>query len=422
MQIVCIFFPSPDIKAIQSVAEISLVFTPQIAVSDEAVFLEIGGSEKLFSKEECVLRLRQWLTDNQFKARVSLASDIPTALAYAKYQVAAKSHLPLEAITCYISPFQKSDFKSVKRFRELGLNTLTDFTALPIRELASRFGKDAITARDRISTAGSLPWPRFKIDEALTERADFDCSAQIESLEPVMFLVKQLLDRIFLRLYNRQEKLQSFDFSFHFDRLARNRVPDRKLSFQLPTAQSETKPVFEVVYERLNRALQDQPLEDALEGVSVTILETAPSLQSNRDFFSKEEEAKEGWGAVTARIRERLGQEAAIRAIPFARLLPEASWGAASSLDEVGVEVKAPLRPLRLFSPAIPIKRRGLELRTRNQCWKILSFSGPERISGEWWLGGFFRDYFRVETGRDELWLYRTNEDAGDLLLHGIFD
>lgn len=422
MQVVCVFFPQPVKEILQSVAEVSLLFTPQIAVSDEAIFLEVEGSRNLFRYEECILRLRQWLSEQRYCARVSMARDIPTALAFAKFQAHDKEALPLEAISCYFSPFKSEEFKGLEKLRELGLNILSDFQGLPIQELASRFGKEALWARDRIAFAGALPWPRFSFEPKLVERADFECAAQIEQLEPVLFLLKQVLDRILLRLYNRQEKLQAFDLIFHFDPLARNKLTDQIHSFSLPTPQWETKPVYEVIRERLHRSLQDHPLEEALEGVSLAVREIAPGLESNRDFFSKEEEAREGWGAVTARIRERLGNDAAFLAAPRARLLPEASWSIANSLRDEGVQVKAPLRPLRLFQPAIAIERKGLCLKSKKQTWKILSFSAAERITGEWWLGGFFRDYFRVETGHEELWIFRTSEKTDSLFLHGIFD
>ena len=77
-----------------------------------------------------------------------------------------------------------------------------------------------------------------------------------------------------------------------------------------------------------------------------------------------------------------------------------------------------PARPLRLFPPE-PLARRGDLLESRKRRWRILSFLGPERVSGEWWLGGFARDYYQVETETERLWVFRS---GGGLFLHGIFD
>jgi len=61
-------------------------------------------------------------------------------------------------------------------------------------------------------------------------------------------------------------------------------------------------------------------------------------------------------------------------------------------------------------------------LRLEGRGHAVLSFEGPERLSGEWWSTPFDRDYYRARVeGLGECWLYRDGAD-GRLWLHGFFD
>jgi len=54
--------------------------------------------------------------------------------------------------------------------------------------------------------------------------------------------------------------------------------------------------------------------------------------------------------------------------------------------------------------------------------WKLTSFHGPEKLRGEWWLGGFEREYFHVDTEEgDTLWVFTAGSPRA-LWLHGVFD
>jgi protein ImuB len=53
---------------------------------------------------------------------------------------------------------------------------------------------------------------------------------------------------------------------------------------------------------------------------------------------------------------------------------------------------------------------------------RVIAIDGPERLRGEWWAGGFDRDYYRVQLeGLGDCWVFRDGHDGG-LYLHGFFD
>ena len=84
-------------------------------------------------------------------------------------------------------------------------------------------------------------------------------------------------------------------------------------------------------------------------------------------------------------------------------------------------------RPTRLLPAPLPLVALGeggrvAAVRCQGRTCRVLSFSRPERLAGEWWSEPFDRDYHRaVVEGLGECWIYRDGAD-GRLWLHGFFD
>lgn len=405
-------------------AEACLAFSPQVAVGSDAVFVEIEGSRHLFSESECIQRLHEMLELLELKAKVAVAATVPAALAFARYGGRDVDQLPVEALADFLHPFHPEPFPALEVFRKLGVITIGDFKKIPRAEIPSRFGKQGLLAYERLLEAARVAWPRWKAADKIEERVDFDFAAQIHTFEPVLFLLKTAVQRVFLRLYARREKLAALRVTFHLNKL--KGVPARISEVNLPLPQSEVKPVTFLLAERLSKELENAPLEDALEGLTLLVLDTAPFQEAQRDFFSKREEEGLAWAALVGRLTERLGASRAFLAVPTPRLLPEASWGKTLDENERGITVRVPLRPLRLLDPPVRLQRLGDLLVSRERRWRFTSFHGPEKLRGEWWLGGFEREYFHVDTSEGEtLWVFTAPVEEGaprGLWLHGVFD
>lgn len=426
MRVVCLY-TGPELPAERrsALAEACILFSPQVALGSDAVFVEVGASRKLFTEQEVIRRLRELLEALEIAARIGLANDAPTALAFARYGLRSRDALPVEALACYLSPFAPQPFGGLEAFVKLGVLTLEDFQRIPRGEIPSRFGKAGLLAYERFLSAGVTAWPRFVPAEKIFERADFDCAAQIETFEPVLFLLKSAFQRLFLRLYARRLKLAAFEVKFHLNKFSAG--VDRSSVINLPLPQSDPKSVLALAAERLTKELELQPLEDSLEGVSVTVLDTAPFQEAQKDFFSRAEEETQAFASLVGRLEERLGRGGVFHAKPMPRLLPEASWGKTLDHEDKGTLVEVPLRPLRLLDPPERLQRVGEVLLSQNKRrWRFTSFTQVEKLAGEWWLGGFERDYFRVHTQEGEtLWVYTAPVSEGGprgLWLHGFFD
>jgi protein ImuB len=411
MLVLCVFPRHRD--CLPALAEACLAFSPQVALGEEAAFAEIGASHRVLSREDVLESLSAILKESGIQARVATAEDIPSALAFARYGLSHRESLPVEALADYFSPFRAAVFSPAPLLRRLGVETLGDFLNVPHAEIPARFGREGWEAYERYLRAEEIAWPRFVPEEKIAERADFDFASRIENLEPLLFLLRHLLHRVFLRLNARREKIAGFDLLFHLNRFAQNRT--RISQVRLPLPQSDPKALLQLLQERLGKELEKQPLEEALEGISLVVQATAPAHDSQRNFFSKAEEEREAFSSLMARLKERAS---VFSASPAPRLLPEASWKK-SILPEKGELVDTPPRPLRLLPSPLPLRRQGEALNGAGRQWQIRGFHGPERLRGEWWLGGFEREYYRVDTERESLWVFRA---GGGLFLHGVFD
>lgn len=425
MRVVCLY-TGPQCERLPALAEACILFSPQVALGTDAVFAEVGASKKLFTEQEVIRRLQELLEAMEITARIGLANDAPTALAFARYGVRSRDALPVEALACYLSPFSPQSLPGLEAFAKLGILTIEDFTKIPRAEIPSRFGKLGLLAYERLLTASVTAWPRFTPPEKMSERVDFECAAQIETFEPVLFLLKSAFQRLFLRLYSRRLKLAAFEVKFHLNKFSSG--VDRCTVINLPLPQSDPKSVLALSAERLSKELEVKPLEDSLEGVSLTVLDTAPFQEAQKDFFSRVEEETQAFASLVGRLEERLGRGGAFHAKPMPRLLPEASWGKTLDGEDQGTLVEVPLRPLRLLDPPQPLQRVGdwlLSVGQARRRWRFTSFTQVEKLAGEWWLGGFEREYFRVSTEEGEtLWVYTATSEEGPrgLWLHGFFD
>src|SRR4051812_33076461 len=110
MRVVCLLLKG-NFERRESLAEACLSFSPQVALGSESVFLEVEGSQHLFSPEECILRLREVLQMLDLSARIGVASSVPSALAFARYGVTSRDALPIEALADYLQPFAPVPFE-----------------------------------------------------------------------------------------------------------------------------------------------------------------------------------------------------------------------------------------------------------------------------------------------------------------------
>ncbi len=294
MRVVCLLFSKPS--PISEIAEACYRWTPQVALrSEEAIFLEIEKCHRLYSEHALTLRLQALLKRFNAKARITIADDVFMSLAQARYPRSEKELLPLEALCDVASPFkrdqdiEKKVLTMIEELRRLGLKTLGEFIKLSPKELSSRFHYQSLELHRRLYNGSfdeSLSlWPRFIPPERICESVSLEYAEKCQSLEPLLFVIKKIVNRAMARLTARGERLSKASLHFELEKLSTVKCTRRSWVFDLPLSQGAVTGLLPLIRERLSFELERESLMSSVERLQFDVLETVPGQYFQRHFF-----------------------------------------------------------------------------------------------------------------------------------------
>lgn len=422
LRFVAVLFSEKSNKGVELFAKSCFRWTPDVYVrSGEAVFLEISRCQTIYTEDELLNQIHSLLG---VQVRIGIQSSVPGALVSARYGTHAWSQIPVDSIRDWFDPLLNAPADEVRRvemlidlLRRLGIANLADFLSIPEGDGTSRFGSVFRTIRARIGNQASLSWTRHQIKEPIVEQLDMDPLDRFESLEPILFFLKMLLDRIFGRLRADYQRMSSARLT-----LSGGGSSVRSLEFQFPFPQNSPGSVLSIFQERLHNELETSPIDFSIRSLSVEVTEIAPEITHQRHLLGDREDLEEKWEDFNSRAVEKLGLEHVFHAKVTERYLPEKSWIRVLTAKDSVKSVPYPERPLRLFNPPISIARVGRFITAGGQRYTIQKIKQKEKLSGEWWNSDFQRDYFRVETAEGpDLWIYRDLKDSR-IYLHGLYE
>lgn len=420
MRIACIYLErKPSAIPIESIAEACYRFTPLISVREkEAIFLDITRSKNLFTEQGLSLRVKALGNKFNTKTHVGFGENPSLALIAAKFKSHDLKKIPLEALLYFENSFTFSEefYSKLQKwqriFHLLGISTISQFVALPISEITNRFGKDALLIHHRIRNQYLPAWPGLRIPEKIKESIHIEpCT----NLEPLLFILRGLIDRCMARLRGRHLRASKIELKFELENWTTLKSKEVRFSLDLPFSQSSVTGLLPILKDFLYFELQRKPIHSPICVVHFEVTETVFGSSPQQNFFNKKEEEKENWNLLLSRLFQKLNPDQIFTAECVQRYLPEKSWKKQSpTYKNNSKTLELPIRPTRLLKNPIPIS--SLE-KLENSQWE-----GPERISSEWWQEFFDRDYFQVKTPSGErLWIFynRLNQEY---YLHGYFD
>jgi protein ImuB len=421
MRVLCIYFLEE--APVETIAEACFRFSPQIALGKRAIFIEVGACKHLYSEQSVLLRTQSMMSRFKKRGRLIIDDDIPTALARAVFKSKDRASLPVDALQIYSSPFHGSEMldHAITSFKRLGVETIGEILRIPRGAITVRFGKEALLALHQIECAYQVIWPRFIPVEKVIESENVDEMYDLRELEPLLFILKSVLDRAMLRLRGRCQVISNFKITFYLEKYSTLEKTEREWVFDLAFPQGSVISLLPMIRDKLNFDLERNPLLAPVRKAEVQVLSSVCAQSKQTDFFSKKEEDLESFRSIVNRLSERLGFNRAFLAQPKEAYFPERNWQ--KTLDETQeVENKIPERPLRILRTPLEIRLIDQYLFCKKRKWKVLSLDGPERISGDWWIKDKERDYFKakLESG-EEFWIFHLPE-TGMYFLHGIFD
>jgi protein ImuB len=428
--------PAADRAALRALAEALMALSPAVEVAPpDALLLDAAGARLAGSDAERSERTLAEAAlgicrDMGYRGRVAVADGKGVALALARHAgrertraapgegAQALASLPLEALDL---PTEVMRWLSAVGVRRVG-----PLAALPVETLAHRFGAAGLASGRLARGDDTRPLVPFAPETFPRERWDLDGGdvGVIESVEPLLFAVKRLADRVAARLAGRGLGASRLRLTLLLDPRGEERV-------DLPLARpgAEAGPWLLPLRERLGRLRLPAPVR----GLDLAVVEAAevpaeqlavgdrPEVARALEVALSRLSARLGDGALfSAESADRHRPEAAYRAAPFRRAGPDRRAGSGEAGAPAG-------RPTRLVDPPRPVVALGeggriTTLRVDGSARSVLAISGPERLAGEWWSEPFDRDYFRARLdGLGELWIYRDGRD-GRLWLHGFFD
>lgn len=429
----------------------ALRFTPRVALVDEALLLEVSGTERLWGGRAALERLLcshapAW-PDAQGGGSFSWAC-APTALqALALLRLRRQGRavpqrlphdLPITTLTA-LRPHARA-------LQQLGCCTWGAVRSLPRAGMARRFGAEPLAALDRAwgDAPHGLDWITLPEQFAL----ELELPALAESAPALLWAGQRLLDALQGWLRARHQGVQALELAWRHDLRRIDGV-------ELPPWQSLTLRTAEPlqgmahVCRLLAERLAHQRLAAPVNRLALRSLQTAPMPQASADLLPPQPgEAGAGqgepWHQFAERLSARLGADSLRAPLPRADHRPECMqhWqpalaASAAPLAPVQGSIPTSLLPPWLVRPPRPLALRGSRPCLHGQPLRLLD--GPQRVETGWWeaaamqgddeeegahseaSGLVRRDYFIAHNpAAGTVWIFRDRATGG-WFLQGVY-
>lgn len=397
MRVACIWFDKP--APTQTLAELFLRFSPQIAIiEDKAIFVEIGKCKNLYSESSFYARAQILLKRANQSARITFGSDVTDSLVFAKYKTQSFDSLPLPALIDLADPFsrdatlKKAVLKLIDTFQDLGVPNLGAFKKLPVGDLISRFGVIGRFVHQRAHMTDFISWPLWEPVEVIQEKKEFPYFEFYGELDPILFELKNQLDRIFARLFARKKRVIKLQVQISCEKLSVHPDNIRKLDFEFFAPQSSVKGTLRILKERLSREFEKRPVLSPIEGIKTTVLKAVDFQGGQKNIFNDDEEKSEQLASIHNQLVELLGHENVYQAELVQDRRMEKSWQkkfdrphSKTEMPEDFIE-ELPERLTYICRYPIKVDITAGFIHIQKKRYKILNWDNEiERIVGGWY-------------------------------------
>ncbi len=304
-------------------------------------------------------------------------------------------------------------------FNSWGLRTLGDLIALPRDEIVRRFGAEGLAFYQRASGGSSRPL--HTLAPAQTFAAAMELEHEIETLDPLLFLLRRFLDRLTLELRASQHVATEIHLTLRLEDETQH-----TRSFRLPEPTADV----DILFRTLHTHLESLQTDASICAIELQLTPARP-LVRQQGLFDTGLRDPHGFAETLARISvlvgpDRIGtpQLQDTHRPDSAKLIPP--------LPVIPPAAEPPLHPplgapLRRFRPPLPARveftdGRPTYLWTEKVSGDISFRSSAFPCSGEWWQRD--RAWSRTEwdialsTGG----LYRLLLTANTYFLEGEYD
>ena len=410
--------------AAETLADVAATFGPRVEVAgDGAVFLDCEGSAALCASERelaTVLAARA--------ARHGLAAQVGVGGSKLAARIAAREGGGVHVVAAaeeaaFLAPLPIAlldpALETAEALASWGIDRIGQLAALPAGAAAHRLGPDgARLVRQAHGGDDALLVPRAAPDTIVEAIA---LEYGVDRLEPLLFVVRRLLDQATGRLALRGLACAELSVTLELDGGA---TLTRRITPGAPTA--ETKVLFVLVRSHL----EQHPPGATIVGLRLATFTTRPR-PTQLDLYRPNGPSAVALATTLARLAALCGPERVGRPLrgdshradatavaPFTAPPP-----ANGTLDGAAVNPLSPISPrvaLRAFRPPADLEvfesgGRLAYVRGRGFGGRVVHLAGPWRVCGEWWTSDpYDREYYDVELTDGGLYrIYREGEREG---------
>ncbi len=303
--------------------------------------------------------------------------------------------------------------------REWGVHTLGQLTSLPRGELSDRLGPEADWLWQRAAGGTQRLLRVVRPVEEFSENFDFE--REIETLEPLLFILRRFLDQLLVRLSGVNRVAGKMVLTLPLENGGEYR---REFSIPSPTADRA------VLFRILDTHLETLKMESRPTGCQLEIQAVSPDHQQMRFFENPLRDANR-FGETLARLTALVGEGNVGVAVMENTHRPDCFRVVAPRFHDLGEAVEkgddlAVGLPLRRYRPAMPAQVRVVGhvpafVVSDTAHGAVRGAHGPYRASGGWWD----KELWRVEEWDIEIadcGIYRLGLQGGEWFIEGCYE
>lgn len=403
---------------------------------DDTLILEVvgcvawhGGEQALMSAARALAerfghRCQLALTDHPLAARALATAQAQDALVPRGEGARAIAKLPFGAL--------RPSVELAEAVRALGLHTIGAWAKLDPASVTGRYGVEGARLH-RVARGLGVPAWTAPVVQDLDAETSVLPEEPLDTVEGLCVCIQEGLEVMVPRLRARDKAVAALRIRLDLEHGAPERM---QLQVGRPTCRVDS--LLRLLRTRLERLTLLSPVVR----LSLEVTEIADPDPGELDLLDRRV-ATEPLPDLLARLVDVLGEAAVMRTSLHTSWRPEHSWRAHPVLarpapppnrdaddpvawQEAHAWLEARPRPTRLRELAQPVRieaEQGRPVRIRRERgWHdILRSTGPERMSGDWWMpdGGYDRTYWGIGLEEGTAWVF---EERGQWFLQGWFD
>jgi protein ImuB len=426
---------APPDAAAQAVATWALQISPRVTLVDEAVLVEVQGSERLFGGRIALGERLQAQASELGVSRVAWGPTRLGALAMARAGVPDPGDQPLSAALDAL-PLRvlSAALEHRDTLTQLGCGSLGDLRRLPRGGIVRRFGSGLLEALDQ--AYGLRPDACAWVTAPERFVAHQDLAARVELASALLFSARRLVLQLGAWLVIRHAGATAITLSWrHDDMRSRQAGAGGALSVRTAVPTRDVDHLYRLLAENLARTELAAPVG----ALTLTADEVQPLAPDTESLLPQAVPTGEALRLVLERLAARLGPQRVLRPVLREDHRPE--WMQGWQPADVPLPRQVPRRvahpqPTFMLPKPLPLAvREGRPVYQGPLTW----LAGPHRVEGGWWhrvagadgdapgQNGLHvqRDYWLAHSQHAGLlWIFQerlSRDAAGTWSLHGNF-